>query len=70
MEAGSVFQFPENVAGEMVLDLAVTRNGLTGTGSRILIPVVPRAVADEDASVLFDLPDEVDPFHAIWSSAT
>jgi len=54
----------------MLFDLAVTRNGLTGAGSRILIPVVLRAVADEDASVLFDLAAEVDPIHAIWSSAT
>jgi hypothetical protein len=67
---GSVFQFAENVADEMVFDLAVTRNRLTGTGARILIPIVPAAVADEDASVLFDLPDEINPFHAIWSSAT
>ena len=62
---GSVFQFSENVAGEMVFDFTVTRNGLTGTGSRILISVVPCAVAEEDATALFDLPDEVDPLHAI-----
>jgi hypothetical protein len=29
------------------------------------IPVVPCAVAEEDATALFDLPDGVDPFHAI-----
>jgi hypothetical protein len=49
----------------MVFDFTVTKNGLTGTGPRILIPVVPCAVAEEDATALFDLPDEVDPFHAI-----
>jgi hypothetical protein len=54
----------------MVLDLAVTRNGLTGAGARILMPIVPAAVANEAAAVLLNLPDEVDPFHAIWSSAT
>jgi hypothetical protein len=31
---------------------------------------VPAAMSDEDAAVLFDLPDEVQPFHATWSSAT
>jgi len=53
----------------MVFDLAVTGYGLTGAGSRILIPLVPAAVANEDTSALFDLPDEIDPFHAIWRSA-
>jgi hypothetical protein len=62
---GSVFQFPENVARKMILDLSVPRDGLTRTGSWVLVPVVPAAVPHEDASGLFDLPDEVDPFHAI-----
>ena len=56
--------------GKMVLDLSVPRNGLTCTGSWVLVPIVPAAVPHQEASGLLDLPDEVDPFHAIWSSAT
>lgn len=67
---GSVFQFPENVAGEMLFHLAVSRDRLTGAGSRILIPIVPAAVAGAYASVLLNLPDEFESFHAIRSSAT
>ena len=67
---GSVFQFLENVAGEMLFDLSVARNRLTGTGLRVLLPVVPAAGPNEDTPVLLNLPDEVAPFHAIWSSAT
>lgn len=47
---GSVFQFLENVAGEVISDLAVAGNRLTGAGSRILIPIVPAAVTDQDTS--------------------
>jgi len=67
---GSVFELLENVPGEILVDLAVTGNRLTGACSRILIPIVPAAVADEDAAALLNLPDEVQTFHAIWRSAT
>ena len=53
----------------MLLDLAVSRDGLGNFGRRILIPVVPPAVADEDRAEFFDFPDQVAVLHAISSSA-
>jgi|GEM_PF-5922292 len=50
--------------GKMILDLPVSWNWLTGTRSGILIPIMPSAVADENATGLFKLADEIDPFHA------
>ena len=67
---GSVFELLEDVAGEMLLDLAVAGNGLAHAGFRVPVPVVPAARPDEDTSVLLDPADEVAPFHVIWSSAT
>lgn len=68
--AGSIFQFLKNVTGEMFVDLSVAGDRLTGRGSRILIPIVLASMANEDASVLLKLPDEVVAFHASSSSAT
>jgi hypothetical protein len=48
----------------MVLDFPVSWNGLTGTRAGILIPIMPSAVADENATALLELADEVNPFHA------
>jgi hypothetical protein len=68
--AESIAQLPENVAGKLLLDLAVPGNRLTCACSRVLVPIVPAAMPQDDASGLLDLPNEVDPFHVIWSSAT
>lgn len=59
----------QNMPGEMLLDLAMPRDGLRHFGSRVLIPAVPPAVADEDAAEVFDLPDEIAVLHATSSSA-
>jgi hypothetical protein len=67
---GSIFQLLENVMGEMLFDLAVAGNRLTCPGPRILVPVMSAAGANEKAATLLNLPNEVSPFHAIWSSAT
>lgn len=61
---GLVFQFPDDVPGKMVLDFPVSWNGLTGTRAGILIPIMPTAVSDENATALLELADEVNPFHA------
>ena len=50
---GSGFQFPDDMPGKMILDFPVSRYGLTGTRSGILIPIIPPAMADE-----------INPFHA------
>jgi len=67
---GSIFQFLENVASEMLFDLAMARNRLAGAGLRILIPIVPAARPNEHAPIMLNLADEVASFHASWSSAT
>ena len=59
----SVFQFPKDVAGEMVFDLGMARDRLTGMGSRILIPVVSAAVTNQNTSVIFNFIDQIVPFH-------
>ena len=61
----SILQLPEDVAGEMLLDLAMSRDGLTRASPGIPEPIVPAAVADKDATGLLDLSDKVKPFHAI-----
>jgi len=53
----SVFEFHENVPGEVLFNLAMTRDRLTGAGSWILIPIVHAAVPDENASVLLNPTD-------------
>ena len=61
---GLVFQFPNDVPGKMILDFPMSWNGLAGTRAGILIPIMPPAVADENATNLFKLADEINPFHA------
>lgn len=60
----SVFQFPNDVAGEMVFDLGMARNRLTGMGSRILIPIVSAAMPNEHTSHALDLSHEFPALHA------
>jgi hypothetical protein len=50
--------------GKMILDFPVSRYGLAGTRSGILIPIMPPAMANENATALFKLADEINPFHA------
>ena len=61
---GLGFQFPDDMPGKMILDFPVSWNGLTGTRAGILIPIMPSAVADENATGLLKLPDEINPVHA------
>ena len=61
---GSGFQFPDDMPGKMILDFPVSRYGLAGTRSGILIPIMPPAMANENATALFKLADEINPFHA------
>ena len=49
----------------MIFDLAMARHRLTGTRLWILIPIVPTAVTDKNATELFDLAYQVFAFHAI-----
>jgi len=55
----SVFEFSQDVSGEMVLDLAMPGNWLARTGPGVLIPIMTSAVPDEDTSALLDLANQV-----------
>ena len=61
----SVFEFAENVSGEMIFDLAMAGNWLARTGLWVLIPIMTATVPDEDTSVLLDLAKQVNALHAI-----
>ncbi len=54
---------------EVFLDLSMTRHGLRHLGRRILIPVMPAAMTDEDTAKFFNLPDEIPMLHATSSFA-
>ena len=56
--------------GEMLVDFAVSGNGLRNLRGGIVIPVVFSAAPDQNAAELFDLPDEIPSLHEIMSSAT
>lgn len=61
----SVFEFFEDVSGEVVFDLTMASHRLAGTGSWVLIPIVTTTVSDENTSVLLDLANQVNSLHAI-----
>lgn len=61
----SVFEFLEDVSGEVVLDLTMASNGLTGASSWILIPIVTTTVPDKNTPVFLHLANQVNPLHAI-----
>ena len=60
----------EDVLGEMVFDLTMARQRLTGASPGVLVPIVTTAVSDENASALLDLANQIDSLHAICISAT
>src|SRR5579885_909130 len=60
----------DDMSGERVLDLAVAGDRLRHSGPRIPVPVVPPAMADQDASEPLDRADQLDPLHGITSSST
>ena len=66
----SVGKLPEDVLGEVVSDLTMTRHRLTNSGPGVPTPIVTTTVPDEDATALLDLADQIDPLHAICNSAT
>jgi hypothetical protein len=48
---------PDDFPGQQIFNLAVSWHGLLYTGIRIAIPIVLRAVANENAAEAFDLPN-------------
>ena len=68
--AVSVFHFSDNMTGEMFVDFPMSRDGLTNAGSGILIPVMSSSMPQENAAILFKLPDKIIAFHANCISAT
>ena len=69
-ESLECLELSQDVTGEMLIDFPVSRDRLAGSGFGILIPVVAPATAQKDAAALLQLPDQVDTFQAMFSSAT
>ena len=65
-----VLEFIEDLFGEIIFYLSVSGHRLTDTGIWILIPIVTTAVANEGATELLDLSNQIGSFHAIGSSET
>lgn len=65
-----VAEHGKDVPGQMVLDLAMSRHRLGHPGPGVPVPVVAPAVPDQDASEVFDRPDQVNPLHGTSSSST
>ena len=57
-------QFLEDVFGKMLFDLAMAGHGLASMCFGVAVPVMATTVADEDASHLLDLPDQIASLHA------
>jgi len=66
----SVLEHLEDVLGQRLFDFSMAWDRLADTRSRILIPIVPSTVSNEDAAVLLDLTNKVAPLHDTCSSAT
>lgn len=49
----------------MLIDFPMTGNGLADLCPGILVPIMPTAMTDHDASALFDAANKIDSFHAI-----
>ncbi len=65
-----VSQLPDDATRKKFLDLAVPGQRLAHPSTRVLIPIVFVAVANEYATHRRELLDQFDPFHGTWSSAT
>jgi hypothetical protein len=55
----SVFEHLEDVLGQRLFDFSMAWDRLADTRSRVLIPIVPSTMPNQDAAVLLDLTDEV-----------
>jgi hypothetical protein len=55
---------------EAFLDFAMAGDGLRDTRRRVAIPIMLATVANENAAIAFDGPDQGDPFHETTSSST
>lgn len=57
-----LFQFLDDMSGEMFVYFCMTRNWLGNLCFRILVPVMSPAMPDKDATKLFNLFDQVFSF--------
>lgn len=67
---GSTRKLLQDVLRQELLDLTMARHWLRNSRSQIAIPIMISAVADKDASCVFQGADQVDPLHPTDSSAT
>ena len=66
----SVLEHLEDVLGQRLFDFSMAWDRLADTRSRVLIPIMPFTVSNENAAVLLDLTNEVATLHDSCSLAT
>ena len=66
----SVLEHLKDVLDQGLFDFSMAWDRLADTRSRVLIPIVPSTVSNEDAAVLLDLTNEVATLHDTCSLAT
>jgi len=66
----SVLEHLEDVLGQRLFDFLMAWDRLADTRSRVLIPIMPLTVSNENAAVLLDLTNEVATLHDTCSLAT
>jgi len=60
----SIFQFAKDVTSEVVLNFGMAGDGLAKTCPWVLVPIVPSAGADKNATHFLNLPNEFFSLHA------
>ncbi len=65
-----VAEHGEDVPGQVVLDLAVSRYRLGHPGPGVAVPIVTPSVPDQNASAVFDSSDQINPLHGTTNSST
>lgn len=66
----SVLEHLEDVLRQRLFDFSMAWDRLADTRSRVLIPIMPSTVSNENAAVLLDLTNEVTMLHDTCSLAT
>jgi hypothetical protein len=59
-----IFQFPKDVTSEVVLNFGMAGDGLAKTCFWVLVPIMPSARADKNATHFLNLPNQFFSLHA------
>jgi len=65
-----VLEHLKGVLEQRLFDFLMARDRLADTRVRVLIPIVPSTMSNENAAVLLDLTNEVAPLHDTCNLAT